>query len=310
MRQRLASVTLACAVLACWGGVWVAQSVKEVHNDIQFAVMPVADLSGVTRVVWDVAAPDQRGNANIDTLVLAGWTGELRLTTQSTRKRSRSLELVREGNTVYVRAGEATNRQRDTNQAPWVVQTPSSLTLPASVTELVWPGVRLVMSSQADMQALTIRSNALEVTTIPRGKSQQGQRSLDPLINADLNGDDIPGKLGHLTAIQMLHRGCAESDAQVTQRKSGLFEVEGGFFEKLTVMSQNGRVRLQGLQPNTRVNLYATAATSLDLSKLPYLEQLSVHKLSAEQATQLVPTLTPHQNTMCLTLQPGKPTGE
>ena len=161
MTQRYATGIFIAAIATCWVSVWIAQSIPDRTTEAHLTVMPAAELAGVTRLVWDVDARYMPRNAHRDTLVLAGTRGDLRLSASPNRSQHGiPLKFVRKGDTIYVQGNvpEDANAQPDTDNPAPTADSPTSLALPATITEIRWPKVQLIMARAADIPALTIHS--------------------------------------------------------------------------------------------------------------------------------------------------------
>lgn len=286
LKSRLAGATFAAAVLSCWLGIWLARTVPD--DGAELVTMPAAELSGVVRVVWDVG-PEYQWNAPYQgTLVLAGWPGDLRLGTSRQGAGAARLRLVREGDTVFVRAAEPAGAGQDGIDAAQrrspSLAAPVSLALPAAVTELSWPRMQLMMAGGADMRALTVSSAQVTVGALgdPYLRARDGA---DSQVVADSGSSVLRGRLAQLTVLSLPEGDCGQAGER--RRKSGSVKYEGGFFTNVTVLSRGGTVQVGTMEPGMRLRLRATSETALQLGRLSYLEQLQIEDLDSAGVARL-----------------------
>ena len=300
MTQRYATGIFIAAIATCWVSVWIAQSIPDRTTEAHLTVMPAAELAGVTRLVWDVDARYMPRNAHRDTLVLAGTRGDLRLSASPNRSQHGiPLKFVRKGDTIYVQGNvpEDANAQPDTDNPAPTADSPTSLALPATITEIRWPKVQLIMARAADIPALTIRSDGLVVGTTSRQKDYWGEH-IDGQVLGDLQSDALPGKLRCLTAFSQLSTACSTSTNPPTLI-SGSFRYNGGFFSQITLLTQGGDVKLGPMESDMQLDLHASGNTKLEMDRLGNLTQVRVKDLSKAEADGLVSTLPGQDGTRC-----------
>ena len=162
-----------------------------------------------------------------------------------------------------------------------------SLALPASVTELHWPQLQLMMSRNADMPRLSLFAKRATIGS----DSPQGpylREEVDARIQADLKSGMVPGKLHALSIYSMLEdEHC--SNASMERRSSGQVRYEGGYFPWVKVFSQGGSMQLKAMEPDMRLQLFATNTTELQVSQLDYLDRMQRLSLDDESRVQLQP---------------------
>ena len=286
LKSRLAEATFAAAVLSCWLGIWLARTVPD--DGAELISMPAAELAGVTRVVWDVG-PGYQWNAPYQgTLVLAGWPGDLRLGTSHRGGGAARLRLVREGETVFVRAVDPAGAGQEAADAARRrsprLAAPVSLALPGTVTELSWPRMQLMMAGAADMRALTVSSAQVTVGALgdPYLRARDGA---DSQVVVDSGSSVLRGRLAQLTVLSLPEGDCSQVGGR--RRKSGSVKYEGGFFTDVTVLSRGGTVQVSAMEEGMRFRLKATPETALQLGRLAYLEQLRIEDLDSDGAARL-----------------------
>ena len=293
MTTRLASCVFGAAVFCGWLAVWIAQSNAPVRSDSIVQSMSPTELQGVKRVQYDV--PNKyRTRYRQTTLVLAGGNGDLRLSTASHDESSVPLELVRAGDTVFVRIKSESPQARaanteDGDKDPIIyIDAPVTLALPESITELKWPGMRLMMAAKANMPALTLYSYEVHVGSDSRSNAGL-TRSGDPQVIADLQGDVIPGRLEQLT-IKHLQHGLCPGDRPSASRYSDDVVYEGGFFPRITLQTQAAKVNIRTMEPDMQLTLNTPSGSSLEVGNVAHLKQIQVQDLDARQNQELSQT--------------------
>ncbi|QNP48076.1 hypothetical protein [Diaphorobacter aerolatus] len=285
MKQRLASVVFVAAVIVGWAGVWIAQYNAPARETGPLQTLKAAELQGVKRVVFDVKTSYQWQYSR-PTLVLAGWSGDMRLQTAREMKNSSTpLLLVREGDTVFVRMAESPSNA-DQKKKPFIaLDRPVSLTLPASITELTWPQVHLLMASAADMPSLSIRARELNVGATARNDILWETLS-DAEVHADLRSDAAQGKLGTLTAHLLPTDPCFH-DPRKGEKYSDDFSYKGGIFGQITVLSADAQIAIHTMEPDLQLALKTSPDAMLKLRRIAYLERVQVQTLTTAQADEL-----------------------
>ncbi|MBF5003495.1 hypothetical protein [Diaphorobacter caeni] len=290
MKPRYASIIFGAAVLSGWAGIWIAQMGTPTVESRALISKPASELHGVKRVVYDVPS-HHRWRYPRETVVLAGWNGDLRLQTDSRGANDQPLQLVREGDTVFVRLKETpagTPQPTAKDNTPPATHHPVSLTLPASVSELSWPSVRLRMASSANTPSLTVRTYALKVGYEPSQREHLGDQ-VDAQIVADLQKDIVPGRLDHMTAI-LLPRDACESRNRFSKRYESDFEYKGGFFPQITLLADIGKIDIQTMEPDMQITLRTSQDSMLNVEKIAYLKQLRLETMSPAEAGEIAKT--------------------
>ena len=286
-KQHLASIVFGIAVITGWTGMWLAQATAPAREESRLTSLPASELQGVTHIVFDVD-PQLQSRHLGETLVLAGWQGDLRLTTTPDNNQSSlPLSLIREGHTVFVRvsaesmaaAAQASEKAgEDTSRA--VIDTPVSLTLPASISDISWPSMSLLMARSANMPALTVRTYALTVGSNDR-RYNRSSRTIDSQIEGDLENEIIPGRLEHLTVLQSRLHECP--DKRYGRAYQGAFQYDGGFFSRIDLLTQARTINIATMEPDMQLKLSAAPDTQLSVAKMAYLKQLQTAELSPAQ---------------------------
>lgn len=293
MNRRMAPYVFVAAILCGWIALRLAQNNPPSKETSTLHSMSAAELQGVKRVAYDVDPQFQWSYAG-QTLVLAGWSGDLRLTTIPEDEKSVPLELVREGDTVFVRAKKPTPQApapitTDVGKKPTAprIAAPVSIALPASITELDWPKTWLMMASSANMASLTIRSHQVHVGDDNR-RATFSNRSGDSQVIADLQSDAVPGKLELLT-IQHLQSGLCPGKRPAVNAYSDGFSYDGGFFSRIALQTQAIKMIVRTMEPDMQMTLFTPPHSMLTVSHVAYLKQIQVRDLSQaqEQALEL-----------------------
>ena len=291
MKSRNAVGWFCAAVLMCWISLWLVQTRPRTQLENRTVSLTPQELVGVRRVVWDLD-PDQFDGANAsETMVLTGWGGDLRLTSSPWSDASYRLQLVRKGDTVFVRAQQvvvaaAPTDLTETEAATPQADTPISLTLPAGITELVWPNVNLVQTPKSEMAEFTVRAYDLQIGVDPSDDWRFANQA-DHQIAASFRGNPLPGKLGRLNAQLLFNEACAGGN-EPQNSLAGTLEYKGGFHGQLQVLARTGNVRLSTAAPDLRAVLRVSPNTRLEVAQIGYLQQVQIQQPTVDELRQLV----------------------
>ena len=299
MKARYAPWIFCVTVLAFWLSLWMAQSWTRPERQDELLTLSAAELVGVKRLVWDVARDGGYYETYRDsnTLLLAGGSGDLRLTASPRGTESDGLQLVREGDTVYVRVlkrvfvladdageGEESARQR-------YIDEPVSLILPASIAELHWPSVQLLMASKADLAQFSVRTTSIVIGSDVIGEDENISRRYsqysDAQIAANFLGDKLPGKLARLNVQSRNFEPCANEGEYSSSGRNGSVEYRGGFFTQLHVLGQETAIKFIGMEPVLKAELHVTSNSRLEVAQVGYLSQLQIQSPSAQELREL-----------------------
>lgn len=290
MRARLANWWFAAAVMVCWGGLMLAQSIKPLPRAPDLVTRSAADLQGVRRVVWDVDYQHFEVESGTSTMVYVAWQGDMRMSGAGSDETRASLVLEREGDTVFVRGqaaktpvpAEQRGRRYARDYSRYLSQ-PQTLTLPAGVEELVWPNVHLLVAqnSVGTLPRFTLRSNRVLIG------GQDRRYANDPLVQQTEKNDGVPGRLQRLVVYSMLAPSNCASAASVARLQSGQVTYQGGFFGELQVFAYGGSVRFDALEPGLKPQLFISPKTGLALKEYGFLSSIAVQNLSPEAKAQL-----------------------